>query len=252
VTPLPQFNDGKLNIIFLGRISEPRKGLKFLIRAFSLIKQQLPNVRLIIVGKGKESGYRRYLEKYDIRDVVFTGFVSEEDKPRYYHSAHVFCAPAIGSESFGITLIEAMASGLPIVASDIPGYASVLQHGKQGFLVEPKNKEALALSLVHLLSDVELRQRMSEAAIQKADEYNWPKVSKRVLEFYERAENRRKARVRLKRIRSSRGRRIYGLNWFLRRTRRGSRRVGVKTFDGEAADSSSTTINQPSQTERFK
>lgn len=240
VAPLPQFADGKLNIIFLGRISEPRKGLKFLLRAFSLVKQQLPATRLIIVGKGKESGYRRYLEKHGIRDVVFTGFVSEEDKPRYYRSGHVFCAPATGGESFGITLIEAMASGLPVVASDIPGYASVLEHGKQGFLVEPKNSQALALSLVHLLSDADLRQKMGQAAHQKADEYNWQKVSKCVLEFYERSENRRRARLRLKRMRRNRGRRsYYGFGWILgRRLRHQMSGLNDRRYDGAAADSS--------------
>ena len=237
---IPELNDGKLNIMFLGRISETRKGLKYLLRAFSLIKPQLPDVRLIIVGKGKESGYRRYLEKHDIRDVIFTGFVSEEDKPRYYRSVHVFCAPSLGGESFGITLIEAMASGLPIVASDIPGYASVLEHGKQGFLVEPKNKEALARSLVHLLSDAELRRKMGEAASLKADEYNWPKVSKRVLEFYERADNRRRARIRLKRMRHNR-RRNYGMGWLLGR-RRLERKAAKKSL-GEAADSGSSGLN---------
>lgn len=243
VEPIPEFNDGKLNIIFVGRISEPRKGLKYLLRAFSLMKQQLPNVRLIVVGKGKETGYRRYLEKHDIKDVVFTGFVSEEDKPRYYRSAHVFCAPAIGGESFGITLIEAMASGLPVVASDIPGYASVLEHGKQGFLVEPKNKEALALALVRLLSDVDLRQRMGASASLKANEYNWEKVSKRVLGFYDRSANRRRAKLRLKQIRRNRSHRFYGLNWILnRRARRRrvipARKLAARQFRSEAADSS--------------
>ena len=242
IMPLPEFSDGKLNILFLGRISEPRKGLKYLLRAFMLVKNQLPNARLIIVGKGKESGYRRYLEKHGIKDVVFTGFVSEEDKPRYYRSAHVFCAPSLGGESFGITLIEAMASGLPVVASDIPGYASVLEHAKQGFLVEPKDKEALAIALLHLLDNPELRRTMGEAASLKADEYNWIKVSKRVLEFYDRSQYSRRARIRLKRMRHNRSRHNYGFGWLLkrRRFRHEPDQILNQKFVSDAADSGNT------------
>lgn len=216
--PLPEFTDGKLNILFVGRIGERRKGLKFLLRAFNYIRQQVPNVRLIIVGKGDTKGYERYLRNNNIEDVVFTGFVSDEMLPRYYKSAHVFCAPSTGGESFGIVLVEAMASGLPIVASDIPGYASVVQHGKQGVLVEPKNIEMLAMSLIRLLADSELRDKMSQEGREKAAQFSWKNVCQRVLDFYERSENRRRAKVRLKRMRSNRRLpRTYGLGWLLRR-----------------------------------
>ncbi len=216
--PLPEFMDGKLNILFVGRIGERRKGLKFLIRAFNYIRQQVPNVRLIIVGKGDTKGYERYLRYNKIENVVFTGFVSDEMLPRYYKSAQVFCAPSTGGESFGIVLVEAMASGLPIVASDIPGYASVIQHGKQGLLVEPKNIEMLAMSLIRLLSDSNLRDKMSQEGREKAAQFSWKNISQRVLEFYERSENRRRAKVRLKRMRSKhRMPRTYGFGWLLRR-----------------------------------
>lgn len=218
--PLAQFQDGKLNIIFVGRFSERRKGFKFLLKAFNYVRQQLPNVRLIVVGKGDTRGYQRYLRNNNIQNVVFTGFVSDEDLPRYYQSAHVFCAPSIGGESFGIVLVEAMASGLPIVASDIPGYASVVEHGKQGLLIEPKNIEMLAMSLIRLLADQNLRQQMSEAGRAKAPQYSWKSVAQKVLEIYERGESRRRARLRLARMRRTRraNRNYYGLGWLLRRT----------------------------------
>ncbi|MBN9388466.1 MAG: glycosyltransferase family 4 protein [Chloroflexi bacterium] len=217
--PLPQFMDGKLNILFVGRIGERRKGLKFLLRAFNYIKQQMPNVRLIIVGKGDTKGYERYLRNNGIKDVIFAGFVPDDMLPRYYKSAHVFCAPSTGGESFGIVLVEAMASGLPIVASDIPGYASVVQHGKQGLLVEPKNIEMLAMSLIRLLADANLRAGMGREGRLKAGQFSWKNVSQRVLDFYERSENRRRAKLRLKRMRHNRRMlsRTYGLGWLLRR-----------------------------------
>ena len=216
--PLPQFQDGKLNILFVGRFGERRKGFKYLMRAFHYVRQQIPNARLIVVGKGDNKGYLRYLRNHNIKDVIFTGFVPDEELGRYYRSAHVFCAPSIGGESFGIVLVEAMASGLPVVASDIPGYASVIEHGEQGLLVEPKNEQMLAMSLIRVLADVELRTKMSEAGRQKAMQYSWKKVCQRILEFYERSENRRRAKLRLKRMRRNRrNQRTYGLGWLLRR-----------------------------------
>ncbi|HEX2909614.1 MAG TPA: glycosyltransferase family 4 protein [Chloroflexia bacterium] len=215
--PLPEFNDGKLNILFVGRFGERRKGFKYLLRAFNYVRQQVPDVRLIIVGKGETKGYQRYLRNNNITDVIFTGFVPDEMLPRYYSSAHVFCAPSIGGESFGIVLVEAMASGLPIVASDIPGYASVLEHGKQGLLVEPKNTEMLAMSLIRLLADADLRTKMGQAGRAKVGEYSWKKVAQRVLEFYARSENRRLAKLRLKRMRLNRRTRTYGLGWLRKR-----------------------------------
>lgn len=231
--PLPQFMDGKLNILFVGRIGERRKGLKFLVRAFNYIRQQVPEVRLIIVGKGDTKGYERYLRNNNIANVVFTGFVSDEMLPRYYKSAHVFCAPSTGGESFGIVLVEAMASGLPIVASDIPGYASVVQHGKQGLLVEPKNIEMLAMSLIRLLSDAGLREKMGREGRDKAAQFSWKNVSQRVLEFYDRSENRRRAKVRLKRMRKNRRTpRTYGFGWLLRQYKPDSPEVppGISKF----------------------
>jgi phosphatidylinositol alpha-mannosyltransferase len=245
--PLPQYNDGKLNILFVGRFNERRKGLKFLLRAFNYVKREIPNARLIIVGKGEIKGYRRYLLRNDIQDVIFTGFVPDEELPRYYQSSHVFCAPSTGGESFGIVLLEAMASGLPVVASDIPGYASVLDHGKQGLLVEPRNSESLAMALIHVLADAGMRKKMAEAGKEKAAQYSWQKVSQRVLDFYGRAENRRRARLRLKQMRRNRAlrrRRTYGLGWLLGRRNRKHR------LSREAADSG-TSLRQWDITKRI-
>lgn len=237
VEPLPQYNDGKLNILFVGRFTERRKGLKFLLRAFNYVKHEVPNARLIIVGKGETKGYRRYLMRNGIQDVIFTGFVSDEDLPRYYRTSQVFCAPSIGGESFGIVLLEAMASGLPVIASDIPGYASVLDHNKQGMLVEPKNSEAFATALIQLLVDPALQQAMGEAGKEKAAEYSWQKVSQRVLEFYGRSENRRRAKLRLKQMRRNRARRrTYGLGWLLRRRSR-SRELSEREMSASSANS---------------
>ena len=186
-SPLPEFSDGKVNILFVGRL-EKRKGLKHLLRAYAYLKPAFPDTRLIVVGPGESlrKGYEKSLRKAGLPDVVFTGFVTQEELPRYYQTADIFCAPATGQESFGIVLLEAMAAAKPIVASKIPGYASVVEDGNQGFLVEPKDESALAEALVCLLRDKDLRQAIGQRGWQKVQDYSWKRVAQKVLAYYER------------------------------------------------------------------
>lgn len=183
-TPLPQFMDGKVNILFVGRL-EKRKGLRYLVGAFTRLKWQYPYLRLIVVGPGnpdQESILR--LAACGVGDVVFVGGVSYADLPRYYHSAHIFCAPAIGKESFGIVLLEAMAAGVPIVASAIEGYRFVVRHEREALLVPPRDEEALAAALRRLVDDASLRRYLVEQGYQRVQEFRWESVAQRVLDYY--------------------------------------------------------------------
>jgi len=116
--------------------------------------------------------------------VVMAGYVPNSVKPRYYNSADIFCAPATGAESFGIVLLEALASGLPVVASEVEGYMAVLEPGRDSITVPPKNWRELAASLVILARDAELRARLSAYAIEKARRYSWKLVASEVVEVY--------------------------------------------------------------------
>ncbi|MBI2865225.1 MAG: glycosyltransferase family 4 protein [Chloroflexi bacterium] len=187
VPPIEVFDDGKLNILFVGR-PEKRKGLKYLLRAFVYVKREFPDSRLIVVGPkgGLHEGYEKWARKSGLADVVFTGFVSNDDLPRYYKTADVFCSPATGQESFGIVLLEAMAAGKPIIASNIEGYAGVMTHGIEGFMVRPKNSDALAMSLIHVLANESLRTAMGNAGSIKARDYSWDRVARRVVAYYQR------------------------------------------------------------------
>jgi phosphatidylinositol alpha-mannosyltransferase len=98
----------------------------------------------------------------------------------------VFCAPATGFESQGIVLLEAMASGLPIVASNIEGYAGVLTHGVEGLLVLPGDEEGLAEALLALVDDAAMRRQMGGRARRRAEEFGWQRVSQQILSYYER------------------------------------------------------------------
>ena len=187
VPPFDAFNDGKLNILFVGRL-EKRKGLKYLLQAFSRLKWEYPNLRLIVVGAGNpgKDSYRIMAER-NLQDVVFVGRVSEEAKRRYYRTADIFCAPNTGKESFGIILGEAMASGRPIVASNIDGFAEVMTDGQEGFLVPPKNDEALALALKRLIDTPELRRKMAERGRLSVQRFRWNRVATQVVDCYEEA-----------------------------------------------------------------
>jgi len=183
--PIPEYATGKLNILFVGR-PEQRKGLRHLIEAFAIVKAKRPDARLIVVGAGRFDRFRSRVRALRLPDVEFRGYVSYEDLPRYHRTADVFCAPATGFESQGIVLLEAMAAGLPIVASNIEGYAGVLTHGVEGLLVLPGDEQALAEALLALLDDADLRRRMGAEGSRRAQEFGWDRVSQQVLSYYER------------------------------------------------------------------
>lgn len=187
IPPLPELSDGRPNILFLGRYDEPRKGFRYLLRAFPKVRTQFPDARLVVVGQGDPTRYERFMQQHNLttNDVRFVGFVDESMKARYYASCEIFCAPSTGRESFGFILLEAMASGKPVVASAIPGYSGVIRAGQDGLLVEPKDAEALALGLVRILADSDLRGRLSKAGRERAESFTWERVARRVLALYE-------------------------------------------------------------------
>ncbi|MFH0942515.1 MAG: glycosyltransferase family 4 protein [Chloroflexota bacterium] len=186
VAPIGQFGDGKINILFVGRL-EKRKGLNYLLEAYRQVKREVPECRLIVVGPGTRlrHKYEKTVAREDIKDVVFIGQVSHDELPRYYQTADVFCAPATNRESFGIILLEAMALGKPIVASNIEGYASVLTNGKEGLLAPPRDAKGLAESLMTLLTDPAMRREMGEKGRVTAAKYSWQHVAQRVFDYYQ-------------------------------------------------------------------
>ncbi len=184
-----EFNDGKINILFVGRL-ERRKGLAFLLNACANIKSSFPNFRLIVVGPGTvlRRRYNSMVEDLGLTDyVTFTGYVSGEELPSYYRSADIFCAPSTEGESFGIVLLEAMACGKPVVASNIEGYATVLSNGNEGLLVAPKDENALADGLLKLLHDKSSRISMGKKGLIKAEKYSWPNVTRQVIDYYKKS-----------------------------------------------------------------
>lgn len=187
IKPIERFDDGRPNILYVGRLDK-RKGFEHLLDAFPLIQAKYPAARLLVVGafdNQDREPFVRYVRKHHLKSVHFIGFVSRQELPRYYRSATVFCAPSTGFESFGIVLLEAMAAGVPIVASDIMGYRQVLTNHHDGELVAPCEPEAIAQASNRLLSDPQARQRLSTAGRVTATKYDWKHIADAVLAYYD-------------------------------------------------------------------
>jgi phosphatidylinositol alpha-mannosyltransferase len=184
VAPLPHLMDGKQNILFVGRF-DWRKGARYLVEAIPLVRAFYPNTRFLFIGEGPlRRGLQEFVRKRGWHEVVFTGYVPAELLPGYFASAHLFCAPAVGSESLGIVLLEAMASGVPIVATNIPGYATVVKSGTDGLLTPPRNSVELSRAILHMLDHEALRRQFISRGLLKARDYAWPRVAQRIAEFY--------------------------------------------------------------------
>lgn len=187
IKPIPEFDDGMLNILYVGR-AEKRKGLDVLLRAFTMVNARQWNTRLLVVGPDSRRRRRlqSHVEQNNQRGVVFIDGPSDADLPRWHRTAHVFCSPATGNESQGIVLLEAMAAGLPVVASNIDGYASVITHGVDGILTRPRDSMALANALSALVRDADARASLGRAGQLRAQSYSWGRVTQRILSYYER------------------------------------------------------------------
>jgi phosphatidyl-myo-inositol alpha-mannosyltransferase len=168
------------NILFVGRL-EKRKGFCYLLEAFRQVRRCLPNVTLTIVGTYDAAQIAPFFSEPGVK---FVGYSPDEELPQYYQQADVFCAPSTGFESFGVVLLEAMATGVPIIASDIVGYRTVMTDGREGFLVPPQDVSSLASALLGLLTNPYLRAQMGLRGREKASYYSWDLIVDRVLGVY--------------------------------------------------------------------
>ena len=187
-SPFAELRDGRKNVLFVGRKDE-RKGLRYLLEAFADLAETRRDLRLIVVGPGQPdrvcASRLEALSRMD-RDVArLVGPVSDADLPRYYASADVFCSPATGGESFGIVLLEAMAAGVPVVASDIDGYRDVVTHGSNGLLVSPREPDSIASAIANVIGNPELAERMSAAGQRVAEDHRWQRVASEVEDYYQ-------------------------------------------------------------------
>jgi phosphatidylinositol alpha-mannosyltransferase len=183
--PLPGFPGTGGTLGFLGRLDEPRKGLDILLAAFVILAAERPGLRLLIAGRGDADEVLEQVPAAYRDRVVLLGQVSDADRVRMLHSVDVFCAPNTGGESFGYVLVEAMASGAPIVASDIDAFHQVLRGGEAGELFETGNPAALAAAASRLLDDPARRAELAGNAAAAVREFDWSVVARDVVRVYQ-------------------------------------------------------------------
>ncbi len=182
---LPDYADGPPTVVFLGRIDEPRKGLDVLLAAMPPLLAAVPDARLLVAGPGGAAGLRARLDPLLRPHVDLIGLVSDADKPRVFASGQVYCAPNTGQESFGIVLLEAMAAGTPVVASDIDAFRRVLDDGRAGRLFEVGDPERLAAALAEVLTDPAGAAELVRRGHAVARAYDWRTVAARIVGVYQ-------------------------------------------------------------------
>jgi phosphatidylinositol alpha-mannosyltransferase len=183
--PLPGRTRGNSTLMFLGRIDEPRKGLPILLEALPRVLANVPEVTVLVAGPGDVDEVRAGLAPELADRVEFLGLVSEQDKARALHSADIYVAPNTGGESFGIILLEAMAAGAPVVASDIEAFQRVLDEGRAGVHFRNEDPDDLAAVLIALLCDEPRRDALRAAGRVRAAQFDWATVARQVLAVYE-------------------------------------------------------------------
>ena len=182
--PLPGRARGQNTLMFLGRIDEPRKGLPTLLDALPRVASAFPDVNLLVAGPGNIEAVRAGLAPDIANRVDFLGLVSQDDKARALHSSDIYVAPNNGGESFGIILLEAMAAGTPVVASDIEAFQRVLDDGRAGVTFRNEDSDDLADRLIELLGDPQRRAELHRTGYLRSAEFDWSSVARRVVEVY--------------------------------------------------------------------
>lgn len=195
---------GRPTLAFLGRIDEPRKGLPVIAEAMPSILDEVPGARLLVVGPGAVDAARARLPERVAAATEFLGSLSEEDKASALASADLYIAPHTGGESFGIVLVEAMAAGAPVLASDLAAFQRVLDGGRSGMagaLFANGRPEDLAARAVELLQDPARRRALGELGRARAEAFDWGGVAKEILAVYETVGDAGHARHEVARLR---------------------------------------------------
>jgi phosphatidylinositol alpha-mannosyltransferase len=181
---LPGYPRPGKTVLFLGRFDEPRKGMSVLLDALPTLVERFGEIELLIVGRGDEDDLREQAGEL-AGHLKFLGQVDDALKASALRSADVYCAPNTGGESFGIVLVEAMAAGTAVVASDLDAFRRVLEGGRAGRLVPVEDPVALAEALIAVLADDTVRADCIAAAAEVVRQYDWQVVADDILLVYE-------------------------------------------------------------------
>jgi phosphatidyl-myo-inositol alpha-mannosyltransferase len=184
-SPEPKWQGSDGTVVFIGRLDEPRKGLPTLLAAMEHVVARRPGVRLVVAGSGDSDGVLEDVSDAVRAAVTFLGVVSEVDKARLLRSADVYVAPNLGGESFGIVLVEAMAAGVPVLASDLDAFREVLDDGRVGAFFPTGDVARLGDALCSLLDDPARRDALRRAASVWVRRFDWDSITTDLLAVYE-------------------------------------------------------------------
>ncbi|AYA26205.1 glycosyltransferase family 4 protein [Rhodococcus rhodochrous] len=181
---LPDYPRPGRTVLFLGRYDESRKGMDVLLGALPALVARHPDIEILVVGRGDEDRLRKEAGRY-FRHLRLLGQVDDDEKASAMRSADVYCAPNLGGESFGIVLVEAMAAGTAVVASQLDAFRRVLRDGQAGVLVPVGDADALARGILEVLDDDDRRQALVDFGSTVVEAYDWPVVADQILRVYE-------------------------------------------------------------------
>ena len=184
--PLKEFDDGKFNLLFLGRL-EPRKGIMYALEVYKRLRHKYSDIRLIISGDGDErTSAQNFVKDNHLDDVVFLGFIDEKIKANLFNTADVYVAPAIYGESFGIVLLEAMASGTAVAGFGNEGYLNVIKEPWRAYFPKPKDTDSLYAAIEKLYLNHEARESMVKWGLNEVQNYSWNVITDHIEEVYNR------------------------------------------------------------------
>lgn len=175
--------DGR-KLLFCGRL-DARKGFPIAVRAFRQLVQERPTLRLVVAGDGPDRGVVDSLPASVRQRVTMLGALPSVELPPVYAACDLYLGTAVGGESFGIVLAEAMAAGLPVVASDIPGYDEVVTDGVDGLLVRPRDPAAVAAAAARVLDDPAMAERLTRGGRARSHSFDWSVIVARLEELYD-------------------------------------------------------------------
>lgn len=182
-TPQPAKSHPRIG--FLGRFEETRKGLPLLLEAMPKILKAIPNLELVVAGPGEPEKILTKLDPQVAKQIRFLGRLSEEEKVNFLSGLDLYIAPNTGGESFGIILAEAMASGAPVLASDIPAFVDLLSVGDCGATFKSEDAGDLARKTIELLRDSPRLQQLAENGLAAAIRFDWGSVAAQIMSVYE-------------------------------------------------------------------
>jgi phosphatidylinositol alpha-mannosyltransferase len=180
--PAPELPEGR-KMLWTHRL-DPQKGFGVAVDAFATLAPEFRDLWFVVIGDGKDRAMIERLPPESRSRVLMVGSVAHDRLPAYHAGADVFIAPALGQESFGLVLVEAMAAGVPVVASDIAGYREVVRQDVDGLLVPPGDPSALAEAVAGVLREPDTAKRLSEAGRTRAQDFRWDPVVDRIEQAY--------------------------------------------------------------------